>query len=95
MENFDTLSEAINALSKQGYTEDFNLMGDCIACKDGSIKLSADQFEIDKTFRFEDNTDPGDQAVLYAISAKGQALKGLLVDAYGVYSEALINMLNE
>ena len=40
---------------------------------------------IDQVFRFEENADPGDQAILYAISASKHHLKGLLVNGYGIY----------
>jgi hypothetical protein len=30
LEQYDTLTEAINALHEQGYTEDFNLKAHCI-----------------------------------------------------------------
>ena len=41
---------------------------------------------IDKYYRFEGMSDPGDNSIVYAISAvTGE--KGVLVDAYGMYSE--------
>jgi hypothetical protein len=35
MQAFDTVSEAIAELNKQGYTEDFNLKEDCLVCRNG------------------------------------------------------------
>lgn len=87
--HFDTLSQAISELQKAGYTEDFNLKSDCIECKPLDIMLLVDDFEIDKMYRFEGNTDPSDSSILFAISSKAYKIKGLLVDAYGVYSDAL------
>lgn len=89
MENYDTLSEALTALRSQGYTEDFNLKEECLDCRNGMFKLFHDEFQIDKTFRFEGNTDPADEAVLYAISSHKYQLKGVLVNAYGVYSDGI------
>ena len=42
METYETLTEGINALKKQGYTEDFNLKQNCLEDKDGKHKLFHD-----------------------------------------------------
>ena len=86
MENYSTLSQAIEGLRLEGYTEDFNLQGHCIECKALDLQLSPQDFTIDKYYRFEGMSDPGDNSIVYAISAvTGE--KGVLVDAYGMYSE--------
>ena len=95
MEAYDTLTEAINALRKQGYTEDFNLKENCLECNNKNVNFSPKEFHVDKFFRFEDNTSPEDQAILYAISAVNHDVKGLLVNAYGVYSDQAVNELIE
>ncbi|MCU0432221.1 MAG: phosphoribosylpyrophosphate synthetase [Bacteroidia bacterium] len=91
MEAYATLSEAITALREKGYTEDFNLKQNCITCRSNSYQLLHDEFDVDQVFRFEDNTDPGDQAILYAISSHDKKLKGVLVNGYGIYSDEMTN----
>lgn len=91
MESYDTLSSAITALRKQGYTIDFNLEKNCIVCSKGEHRLSAHEFGIDKSFRFDVDENPSDQSVLYAISSQDSKLKGLLVNGYGVYSDSIAN----
>ena len=93
MESYETLSVAISALKKQGYTIDFNLEKSGIICNEGKHKLSPKEFEIDKSFRFDENEDPSDQSVLYAISSHDHKLKGLLVNGYGIYSDEITNEL--
>lgn len=88
-EAYDTLSEAIAALQAQGYTEDFNISTDCLECREGSLRLMPDDFHIDRFFRFEGQTDPADESILYAISSEKHGLKGLLVNGYGISSEPL------
>lgn len=91
MENYETLTEAIEGLRKQGYIEDFNLKQNCIECRNGEYKVFHDEFHIDKYFRFEGQTDPADECILYAISSEKYKLKGVLVNGYGISSESITN----
>lgn len=95
MESYETLSEAMAALKRQGYTEDLNLESNCLECISGNKKILPHEFEIDKSFRFDVNEDPSDQAVLYAISSPLHNLKGILVNGVGVYSDNITNTMLE
>ena len=86
--SYDSLSEALGDLKKRGYTEDFNLKPYCLTCPRLQLELQPSQFTIDETYRFEGMSNPDDNAVIYAISSSPE-LRGTLVDAYGVYAEAL------
>ena len=86
MPAYDTVSQAVDGLKERGYTTDFNLQSNCIECE--GQKLNPSDFEISEFHRFEGNSDPGDEAVVYAIESKS-GLKGVLVNAFGVYSESL------
>ncbi len=98
MKNYDTLSEAISDLMQRGYTCNFNLKENCIEYSGTSISLMPDEFEIDEVHRFEGDTDPGDENILFAISSAKHNIKGLLVNAFGMYSDSfsaeLISKLN-
>ena len=87
--NSYTLSETMNELRIEGYTEDFNLHQNCLECRNGEFKVFASEFKVDKNFRFEGVSNPSDSAILYAISSDSKNLKGVLVNAYGIYSEPL------
>ncbi|HTM65281.1 MAG TPA: hypothetical protein VL093_03110 [Flavipsychrobacter sp.] len=89
MKPYVTLSETMNDLRKEGYTEDFNLQQNCLECRNGQFKVFADEFRIDKFYRFEGDSNPSDAAILYAISSDKHDLKGVLVNAYGIYSETV------
>ncbi|MEP7167996.1 MAG: phosphoribosylpyrophosphate synthetase [Bacteroidota bacterium] len=93
MYNYDTVTEAVNDLSKRGYTYNFNLSDDCIECKTHDVNLKPDEFHIDEIHRFEGNTDPADETIVYAISSVKHKLKGILVNAFGVYSDSVSNEL--
>ena len=89
MRSFFTLSETMSELRKEGYIEDFNLQQNCLECRDGQFKVFTDEFVIDKFFRFEGESNPSDQAILYAISSDKHNVKGVLVNGYGIYSEEI------
>jgi hypothetical protein len=63
------------------------LTKDYIECKSLDLQLMPEEFEIDEFYRFEGMTDPADSAVIYAISSLMGNLKGVIIDAYGVYAE--------
>lgn len=92
MKTFETLSEAISALVVKGYSNDFNLHPEWIECPPLNVKLKPEEFHVDEVHRFEGMNNPDDSSVLYAISST-TGLKGLLVDAYGVYAESLSSMM--
>ncbi|MES1219064.1 MAG: hypothetical protein ABUT20_26390 [Bacteroidota bacterium] len=86
MNNYETVSEAVNGLKQRGFILDFNLSENSLVCKDD--KFSHEEFEITEVYRFEGNSDPADEAIVYAIeSNKGH--KGVLVNGYGPSSDAV------
>ena len=97
MKSYETVSEAINDLVKRGYTHDFNVHTDkeCLVCNTSLTQLSPDDFEIDETYRFEGDTDPGDEMILFAISSTKHKIKGTLLNAYGMYSDSATTKIIE
>jgi hypothetical protein len=91
MHTYDTLSEAVNDLKKRGYTADFNLEPNCIRCAGLDLQLHPEHFMVEEFYRFEGASNPDDNSIVYAI-ASNDGLRGVLVDAYGVYSD---NMTDE
>ena len=92
MKSYDTLTEAITDLKARGFNLDFNLKETQIECTTTGTKLSPKDFEITEVYRFEGETDPGDELVLYAIESK-EGLKGTLMNAYGAYANTVSNEL--
>jgi len=90
MKSYNNLVEGINDLKKQGYTEDFNLKENCLECRNGQYKVFHNEFEIDQWFRIEgDDSSANNSSILYAISSEKYKLKGVMVNAYGVYSDSI------
>jgi len=91
---YDTVSEAINDLKKRGYTIDFNLEFDCIVCHTTPVSLMPGEFEIVEVYRFEGNSDPADEAIVYAIESK-HGEKGVLVNGFGISADSISSEMVE
>lgn len=89
MKFYETVTDAITDLQERGYTLNFNLQSDYLHCAEHELELYPADFQIDEVHRFEGNTDPADEAVVYAISSEKHAAKGVLVDGYGASAGAV------
>ncbi|MBS1666098.1 MAG: phosphoribosylpyrophosphate synthetase [Bacteroidetes bacterium] len=88
MYTYDTLSQAVNGLKERGYGIDFNLEFDCITCKQTLVSLLPSEFEITEVYRFEGDSNPDDESVVYAIESK-HGHKGVLVNGYGISADPI------
>lgn len=87
MKTYDTVTEAVNDLQLRGYTINFNLKPDCVESAEKHISIHPKDFEIDEVYRFEGDSDPGDESIVYAVSSAKEKVKGILVNAFGTYAE--------
>ncbi len=90
MVTYETITETIDALNKNGFTIDFNLGFDgaqSLQPTQSTIQQASDKFLIIEVHRFEGNTDPDDEAVVYAIESRDGG-KGIFVNGYGVSSDS-------
>jgi hypothetical protein len=83
---YDTVSEALTGLKNRGFVLDFNLQENCLVCQGN--RFDVNDFEIVETYRFEGDTDPSDEAIVFAIESK-DGKKGVLVNGYGISADAL------
>jgi hypothetical protein len=84
--HYGTVSEALEKFRNQGYTRDFNLEENCLVCH--GEKFNADDFEIEDVYRYEGNSDPADEASVYAIKSR-TGVKGVLVTGYGPTADTM------
>ena len=89
MENYDTVSTTLNSLKARGYTRDFNIAFDKLICNETNEYLNPNEFEITEVYRFEGESNPSDEAVVYAIESVSGNIKGVLVNGYGIYSDSI------
>lgn len=95
METYDTLSQATDGLKQRGFTTDFNLAFDKLVCSKTEACLNPDEFEITEVYRFEGETNPSDQSVVYAVESKDGKMKGVFVNGYGIYADPISDEMIE
>jgi hypothetical protein len=84
--SYDTVSEAVTGLRNRGFSVDFNLLENCLVCD--NRRYEPDDFEITEVYRFEGDSDPADEAIVYGIESTN-GVKGILVNGYGISAEGL------
>lgn len=87
MPAYDTLSMAVNDLHKRGYTIDFRLHPHGLQDEVSGDYLSPDKFEIAEFYRFEGDSNPDDASIVYAITSDNGEIRGILISAFGMYSD--------
>lgn len=83
---YATPTEAINELRDKGYNLDFHIKGNHLISNEE--EYDANNFDIGDVYRYEGESDPGDETTVYAICSKN-GHKGVLVMAYGAYSDEI------
>lgn len=82
---FATLSEALEALKKDGYVESFMIDDHGMRGMENRNRVRPEDVTIVQYHRFEGTSNPDDMSVIYVVeTADGR--KGTLVDAYGTYT---------
>ncbi|MGS0747839.1 hypothetical protein [Halpernia sp. GG3] len=81
-----TLSQVMNKLAQKGIVREFRMNDK------GEMRLTnfeknyePSDLSIFKTFRFEGDSNPGDNAVLY-VAEDNEGNKGMIIDSYGAES---------
>jgi hypothetical protein len=89
MFTYDTVVQALEGLKQRGYTLDFNIAFDKLQCSSNGLCLNPAEFEVTEVYRFEGETNPSDEDIVYAVAAKDGGHKGVLTSAYGLYADGV------
>lgn len=90
-----TLVSCLNSLVRNGFEEHFKVTDSGLkALRTGKYYQPA-EVKIVNFYRFEGDSDPADNSILYAIQTK-DGLRGSLVDAFGPYADSKVtNFMTE
>lgn len=81
-EEMTTMTGCMNKLTADGYTENFIAKEKGLEAPTSKKVYTPAQVKIVSFYRFEGESDPGDNAIVYAIETM-DGVKGMLVDSYG------------
>lgn len=79
MYHYATVSKALEELSEKGYTIDFNI-------QESRIINNPGEFEIQHIYRYEGDTDPGDEATVFGIKSN-TGEKGVFVAGLAAFAD--------
>ena len=77
--HYTTVSEALTELKNTGFTSDFNR-------QEENIKAHPHQYQVEHVYRYEGDSNPDDEAVVYGIKSDAGE-KGVFVAGFSANSE--------
>ncbi|MBL7717811.1 MAG: hypothetical protein JNL72_03170 [Flavipsychrobacter sp.] len=82
----NTLTACVNKVVKDGYTDTFKVTKQGLYAPSKEKYFSPAEVHVLNFYRFEGESDPADNAIMYVIETD-DGMKGTLIDAYGPYSD--------
>jgi len=82
---YNTVTEAIALLRKEGFTADFQCNGNYMISSNGK-QFAAKDLRMLFVYRYEGPSDPADEATVYGLKTY-EGTKGVLVIGDGIYSD--------
>lgn len=84
-----SLATCLNRIVTEGYAENFQVTEKGLEALDHPKEYQPEQIQVVNFYRFEGESDPDDNAILYVIETN-DGTRGTLIDAYGVYNDPKI-----
>jgi hypothetical protein len=88
----DTVTAAVALLQADGFTEDVELLDGHLCWAGDSWRCTLDEATVERTYRFEGPSDPGDEMIVLGVVATS-GVRGVLVSAYGIEADPALPAL--
>jgi hypothetical protein len=85
-----SLSSVVNKAMKDGYTDTMKVTKQGLFDTNRNKTYTPREVRVIDFFRFEGESDPADNTIMYKIETSDGA-KGTLIDAYGAYADEAVN----
>ena len=79
----ETVVEALALLKSQGYDVEFQLVDGCLRCDVADRECPAADAVVERLFRFEGPSDPGDEMVVFGLRDPVTGHRGVLASGFG------------
>jgi hypothetical protein len=84
MDSPDTVTEATQMLEAEGYDAAVTLLNDGrLRFSQGGAVCDLDEAVVERMYRFEGDSDPGDEMVVFGVHYPKADVRGTLVSAFG------------
>jgi hypothetical protein len=87
MNSPDTVTQAIALLRAEGYEEEFQLRGGLLRSAGGGRGCAVSEAEVERLYRFEGPSDPGDEMIVFALLDPVTGIRGTLASAFGMSAD--------
>ncbi len=89
-DSMKTLTSCTHTLSQKGYATQFKALKNGLESLETHKVFEPKDVKITNFYRFEGESDPSDNAILYVVETNNGE-KGTLTDAYGVYTDQKVS----
>jgi hypothetical protein len=79
----ETLSEAVDRLRSAGYRDSFRAEAGGLRALAAGKLYAPEELVVEEVVRFEGPTDPGDEAILFALRSQDGEVRGTYASGYG------------
>jgi hypothetical protein len=83
----ETLIDALARLAAAGFRDSFRVQGGALHAIDAGRAVAPERFVVVETVRFEGDSDPQDELVLFALRSEDGSLQGTWLVSYGVLTD--------
>jgi hypothetical protein len=87
LDAMETVSEAIARLERRGYHDSFRATAEGLLALGDDRVLEPEALVVDEIVRFEGESNPGDEAVVFALRSRDDRVRGTFVTTYGANTE--------
>lgn len=84
-----TVSQVLERLEREGYTEDFKAHRKGMRVIPSNIEIDPEVLYVDKIYRFEGETDLDDEEIVFALRCPVHNIKGTYLVAFGPMMDPL------
>ena len=85
----DTVVDALRLLRGEGYTIEFQLVDGHLRCDEGPSCHATDAV-VEKLYRFEGASDPGDEMVVFGLREPATGRRGVLASGFGPSADPVL-----
>ena len=84
----DTVTEATRLLESEGYTATVTMLdGGMLRVSDLDTRCDLEEAVVERMYRFEGDSDPGDEMVVFGLLFPAHKARGTLVSAFGIAAD--------